>query len=238
MSFYLSRSSWKKIKNSNFLYTSNNVISEVLRLTSGASLLSLCISSRGRQSVVVHWLHFADRATHLSFMILQEILICIPSKKNWKKHLELHQILSSLSTIQALAMPPLLAPLFLLQLVVLTFVSGGAYYGHKQHPQPYQPMQHIQHIGMGKGGFPQQQYLGKDMPYMQYPHYSKELPPMPMHKGKENAHKGGSYNGGKDKGKKTVLKTYTTNFSNTYMWILNLYYRAKEWPVNRCLLSL
>lgn len=125
-------------------------------------------------------------------------------------------------------MLPLLAPLFLLQLVVLTFVSGGAYYGHKQHPQPYQPMQHIQHIGMGKGGFPQQQYLGKDMPYMQYPHYSKELPPMPMHKGKENAHKGGGYNGGKDKGKKTVLKTYTTNFGNPYMWILNLYYRAKE----------
>lgn len=51
---------------------------------------------------------------------------------------------------------------------------------------------------------------------------------MPMHKGKENAHKGGGYNGGKDKGKKTVLKTYTTNFGNPYMWILNLYYRAKE----------
>lgn len=100
-------------------------------------------------------------------------------------------------------MPPLPAPLFLslLQLVVITHVSGGAYYGHKQHPQQYQPMQHLQHIGMGKEGFPQQQYLGKEVPYMQYPHYRKELPQIPVLKGKENAHKGVGYKGSQEKGK-------------------------------------
>lgn len=104
-------------------------------------------------------------------------------------------------------MPPLPAPLFLalLQVVALTYVSGGAYYGHKQHPQPYQPVQHLQHMGIGKEGFPQQQYLGKEVPYMQYPHYRKELPQMPMHKGKENARKGAGYNGGQDKGEKVNI---------------------------------
>lgn len=99
-------------------------------------------------------------------------------------------------------MPPLPAPLqlALLQLIVFTYVSAGAYYGHKQHPQQYQQMQHLQHMGMGKEGYPQQQYLGKEMPYMQYPHYRKELPQMPMQKGKENPRKGGGYNGGQDKG--------------------------------------
>lgn len=101
-------------------------------------------------------------------------------------------------------MPPLPVPLLLvlLQLVVLTSVSGGAYYQHKQHPQQYQPVQQFQHMGMGKDGFPQQQYLGKEVPYMQYPHYRKELPQMPVLKGKENARKGGGYKGGQDKGEK------------------------------------
>lgn len=105
---------------------------------------------------------------------------------------------------QAWAMAPLPAPFILtvIQLVLLTYVNGGAYYGHKQHPQSYQPMQHLQHMGMGKEGFPQQQYLGKEMPYRQYPQYRKELPQMPMHKGKENKGKGGGY-GGQDKGEKT-----------------------------------
>ena len=85
--------------------------------------------------------------------------------------------------------------LTLLQLLVLTYASGGAYYGHNQHPQQYQPMQHLQ------AGFPQQQYHGKDVPYMQYPHYRKDLPQMPMLKGKEKLRKGGNYNGGQDKGK-------------------------------------
>lgn len=99
-------------------------------------------------------------------------------------------------------MPADPAPLFLilLQLVVITYVSCGAYYGHKQHPQQYQPMQHLQHISMGKEGFTQQQYLGKEVPYMQYPHYRKELPQIPMLKGKENARKGTGYKGGQDKG--------------------------------------
>lgn len=102
-------------------------------------------------------------------------------------------------------MHPLPVPLLLtlLQLAVLTYVSGGAYYGHKQRPQPYQPMQHMQHMGMGKEGFPQQQYLRKEVPYMQYPHYRKELPQMPLHKGKgkETGRKGGTYDGGSDKGR-------------------------------------
>lgn len=103
---------------------------------------------------------------------------------------------------QALAMPRLLGPLLtvLLQLFVFPCVTDGAYYGHKQHPQPYQPMQHLQHINMGNRGFPQQQYIGKEVPYMQYPHYMKELPQMPLLKGKENPRKGGNYNGGKEKG--------------------------------------
>lgn len=120
-------------------------------------------------------------------------------------------------------MPPLPAHLLLtlLQLLVLTYVSRGAYYGHKQHPQQYQPMQHLQHMGMGKEGFPQQQqqqqqYLGKEVPYMQYPHYRKELPQIPMHKGKENARKGGGYNGGQDKGENIFNKwpKYVHVFSN------------------------
>ncbi|CAL8341674.1 unnamed protein product [Boreogadus saida] len=99
-------------------------------------------------------------------------------------------------------MPPLPAPLFLvaLQLVGLRVVHCGAYYGHKQHPQHHQPMQHVQHMGIGKEGFPLPQFHGKEMPYMQYPHYRKEIPQMPMHMGNENAHKGGGYNGRQDKG--------------------------------------
>lgn len=128
----------------------------------------------------------------------------LPKVQGLKTDAALPHIFSSVPSIQALAMPPLPVPLFLalLQLVALTYVSGGAYYGHKQHPQPYQPVQHLQHMGMGKEGFPQQQYLGKEVPYMQYPHYRKELPQMPMHKGKDNARKGGGYNGGQDKGEK------------------------------------
>lgn len=109
-------------------------------------------------------------------------------------------------------MPPLPVPLLtLLQLVALTCVSSGAFYGHKQHPQPYQPMQHLQHMGMGKEGYPQQQYLGKEVPFMQYPHYRKELPQMPMHKGKETGRKGGTYNGGQDKGEKVNIFNIVTN---------------------------
>lgn len=113
--------------------------------------------------------------------------------------MQLPHVLTSLLPIQALAMPPVPAPLLLtlLQLAAITFVSGGAYYGHKPHPQSYQPMPHLQH--MGKEGFPQQQYLGKEAPYMQYPHYRKELPQMPILKGKD-ARKGTGYKGGQDKG--------------------------------------
>lgn len=119
--------------------------------------------------------------------------------------LALPNVFPSLLSTQALIMHPLPVPLLLtlLQLAVLTYVSGGAYYGHKQRPQPYQPMQHMQHMGMGKEGFPQQQYLRKEVPYVQYPHYRKELPQMPMHKGKgkETGRKGGTYDGGSDKGR-------------------------------------
>ena len=128
-------------------------------------------------------------------------------------------------------MAPLPAPLSLtvLQLAALTYVCGGAYYGHKQHPQhpqPYQPVQHHQHMGMGKEGFPQQQYLGKEVPYMQYPQYRKELPQMPMHKGKENARKGGGYKGGPDKGEKDQyflqVETNTLQRSCLYIHILEM----------------
>ncbi len=145
----------------------------------------------------------------------------LPSNvQDLKTDAALSHILSSVPSTQALAMPPLPVPLFLtlLQLAVLTCVSGGAYYGHKQHPQPYQPMQHLQH--MGKEGFPQQQYLGKEVPYMQYPHYRKELPQMPMHKGKENARKGGGYNGGQDKGEKVNISNKQK--TRTYIQILNV----------------
>lgn len=126
------------------------------------------------------------------------------------KRITIPRICSSLPSIQAMAMLPRPLPLLLtlLQLAVLTYMSAGAYYGHKQHPQQYQPMQHLQH--MGKEGFPQQQYLGKEVPYMQYPHYRKELHPMPMHKGKENLRRGGGYHGGQDKGEKVKI------FINTY----------------------
>ncbi|KAG7259047.1 hypothetical protein CRUP_004073 [Coryphaenoides rupestris] len=95
-------------------------------------------------------------------------------------------------------------------LVVLSRVHCGTYYGHKPHPQHpqhpqqrHQPMQHVQLIGLGKEGFPQQQFHGKEIPYLQqYPQYHKEIPQMPsMHLGQENARKGGGgYNGRHDKG--------------------------------------
>lgn len=108
---------------------------------------------------------------------------------------------------QALAMSslPVLLFLSLFHFVVLTHINGGAFYGHKQHPQPYQPKQHHQHLGKGNGGFPQQQYLGKEVPYMQYPHYRKEVPQMPTLKGKQNIRDGGAYLGGQDKGEKVIF---------------------------------
>lgn len=109
-----------------------------------------------------------------------------------------------------MAVPSLSAPLLvaLFQLAVLPLVHAGVYYGHKQHqqhpqqqPQQHQPMPHLSHMGMGsKEQHPQQQWPGKDMPHMQYPHYRKEIPQMPMHMGKEYPRKGVVVNSGQDKG--------------------------------------
>lgn len=68
-------------------------------------------------------------------------------------------------------------------------------------------------MGMGKEGFPQQQFIGKEIPYMQYPHYRKELPQIPVFKGKESGRKGGRYNGGQDKGKKN--NTFSADSTGT-----------------------
>lgn len=52
---------------------------------------------------------------------------------------------------------------------------------------------------------------------MQYPHYRKELPQMPMHKGKETGRKGGTYNGGQDKGEKVnFFNIVTNNLARTF----------------------
>ncbi|KAK0147172.1 Collagen alpha-4(VI) chain [Merluccius polli] len=135
-------------------------------------------------------------------VVVVEVVVVTVAWHNSAVFLRCLSMLAGSRHIQAAAMPPLPAPLFLvvLQLVVLSCVHCGAFYGHKQHPQHHQPMQHIQHMGIGKEGFPQQQFHGKEIPYMQYPHYRKEIPQMPMHMGKEIARKGGGYNGRQDKG--------------------------------------
>ena len=69
----------------------------------------------------------------------------------------------------------LLVPVF--QLCLLRPAHGGVYYGHKQ--PPHQPLP--QH----NDGYPQQQFLGNEMPLMPLvPQYGKEMPQLPLQKGK------------------------------------------------------
>lgn len=73
------------------------------------------------------------------------------------------------------------------QLSLLHLVHSGAYYGHKQPPQQHQPLPQY------NDGFPQQQFLGNEMPHLPYkgqdgpllPQYGKELPQLPLPLGKE-----------------------------------------------------
>lgn len=66
------------------------------------------------------------------------------------------------------------------QLGFLQLAHGGAYYGHKQPPQQHQPLPQY------NDGYPQQQFLGNEMPLMPLlPQYGKELPHFPLQKGKE-----------------------------------------------------
>lgn len=72
------------------------------------------------------------------------------------------------------------------QLCLLRLAHGGAYYGHKQPPQQHQPLPQY------NDGYPQQQFLGNEMPHLPYgneaplqPHYGKEFPQLPLQMGKE-----------------------------------------------------
>lgn len=72
------------------------------------------------------------------------------------------------------------------QLCLLHLAHGGAYYGHKQPPQQHQPLPQY------NDGFPQQQFMGNEMPHLPYgkevpllPQYGKELPQLPLQMGKE-----------------------------------------------------
>ncbi|GLD63409.1 collagen alpha-1(VIII) chain-like protein [Lates japonicus] len=66
------------------------------------------------------------------------------------------------------------------QLCSLRLTHGGAYYGHKQPPQQHQPLPQY------NDGYPQQQFLGNEMPLMPLPaQYGKELPQLPLQLGKE-----------------------------------------------------
>lgn len=71
-------------------------------------------------------------------------------------------------------------------LCLLHFAHGGAYYGHKQPPQQHQPLPQY------NDGYPQQQFMGNEMPHLPYgkegpslPQYGKELPHLPLQMGKE-----------------------------------------------------
>lgn len=69
------------------------------------------------------------------------------------------------------------------QLCLLHLVHGGAYYGHKQLPQQHQPLPQY------NDGYPQQQFMGNEMPHLPYgqevPQYGKELPQLPLQMAKE-----------------------------------------------------
>lgn len=72
------------------------------------------------------------------------------------------------------------------QLCLLRLANGGAYYGHKQPPQQHQPLPQY------NDGYPQQQFMGNEMPHLPYgkevpllPQYGKELPQLPLQIGKE-----------------------------------------------------
>lgn len=68
----------------------------------------------------------------------------------------------------------------LCQLGLLHLAQGGVYYGHKGPPPQHQP------LPQNNDGFPQQQFLGNEMPPMPLlPHYGKELPHLPLQIGKE-----------------------------------------------------
>ncbi|KAA8579719.1 hypothetical protein FQN60_006812 [Etheostoma spectabile] len=76
--------------------------------------------------------------------------------------------------------------LIIFQLCLLHLAHGGAYYGHKQPPQHHQPLPQY------NDGYPQQQFLGNEMPHLPYgkegpliPQYGKELPQLPLQIGKE-----------------------------------------------------
>ncbi len=64
-------------------------------------------------------------------------------------------------------------------LCLLRLAHGGAYYGHKQPPQQHQPLPQY------NDGYPQQQFMGNEMPHLQYGKEGALLPQLPMLKGKE-----------------------------------------------------
>lgn len=90
-------------------------------------------------------------------------------------------------TLQNMVAAPLRFVSLLLTVCFLHVVHGGAvYYGHKQPPLQHQPLPHH------NDGYPQQQFLGNEMPHLPYgkegplpPQYGKELPQLPLQMGKE-----------------------------------------------------
>lgn len=77
-------------------------------------------------------------------------------------------------------------PIAAFQLCLVNLAHAGAYYGHKQPPQQHQPLPQF------NDGFPQQQFMGNDMPHLPYgkevpslPQYGKDFPQLPLQMGKE-----------------------------------------------------
>lgn len=83
------------------------------------------------------------------------------------------------------------------QLYLLHHAQAGAYYGHQQLAQQNQPLPQLPHMPLGKEGIPQQQYLGKELPHVQYgndmpmlPYYGQEQLQMPFPLANPNLGKG------------------------------------------------
>lgn len=114
------------------------------------------------------------------------------------------------STLQKMVASPLH---YLMLLSLLHLANGGAYYGHKQPPQhPQQPLPQY------NDGYPQQQFLGNEMPHMPFempaqPQYGKEIPQLPLQMGKERH---------PTKGKGEVICTYiSANLGLLYLKVSN-----------------
>lgn len=100
--------------------------------------------------------------------------------------LHFYSFSSPLQKMVAVPLGSLYLLITVFQLCLLHQAHGGAYYGHKQPPPQHQPLPQY------NDGYPQQQFMGNEMPHLPYgkegpslPQYGKELPQLPLQMGKE-----------------------------------------------------